>query len=92
MKRSVDLGSLVGPATNGFTLADTSSVKAVFGVPDTFISGVRLGQHLIISMDALSHTVEGRVSAISPAADPKSRVFSVEGFGRVVIGFGGTLC
>jgi multidrug efflux system membrane fusion protein len=78
VKRSVDLGSLVGPATNGFSLADTSSVKAVFGVPDTFISRVRLGQHLIISMDALSHAVDGRVSAISPAADPKSRVFSVE--------------
>ena len=34
VKRNVDLGSLVGPATNGFTLADTQSVKAVFGVPD----------------------------------------------------------
>ncbi|NYF91136.1 efflux RND transporter periplasmic adaptor subunit [Tunturiibacter empetritectus] len=78
VKRSVDLGSLVGPATNGFTLADTSSVKAVFGVPDILISRVRLGQHLIIATDALSHPVEGRVSAISPAADPKSRVFSVE--------------
>jgi multidrug efflux system membrane fusion protein len=29
-------------------------------------------------MDALNHPVDGRVSAISPAADPKSRVFSVE--------------
>ncbi|WP_433966611.1 efflux RND transporter periplasmic adaptor subunit [Tunturiibacter gelidiferens] len=78
VKRSVDLGSLVGPATNGFTLADTSSVKAVFGVPDTVISRVRPGQHLVINTDALSSSVDGRVSAISPAADPKSRVFSVE--------------
>ena len=78
VKRSVDIGSLVGPTTNGFTLADTSSVKAVFGVPDTLISRVRLGQHLVVSTDALSHTVDGRVSAISPAADQKSRVFSVE--------------
>ena len=78
VKRSVDIGSLVGPATNGFTLADTSSVKAVFGVPDVLIARVKLGQHLIVATDALSHSVEGRVSAISPAADPKSRVFSVE--------------
>jgi RND family efflux transporter MFP subunit len=78
VKRSVDLGSLVGPATNGFTLADTSSVKAVFGVPDILITQVKLGQHLIVATDALSHSVEGRISAISPAADPKSRVFSVE--------------
>jgi RND family efflux transporter MFP subunit len=78
VKRSIDLGSLVGPATNGFTLANTESVKAVFGVPDTSISRVRLGQHLAISTDALPQQFAGRVSAISPAADPKSRVFSVE--------------
>ncbi len=36
VSRNVDLGTLVGPATNGFTLADTQSVKAVFGVPDIF--------------------------------------------------------
>jgi multidrug efflux system membrane fusion protein len=78
VKRSVDLGTLVGPATNGFTLADTQSVKAVFGVPDTSIGRVRLGQHIPISTDSLPQRFAGRVSAISPAADPKSRVFSVE--------------
>jgi multidrug efflux system membrane fusion protein len=78
VKRNVDLGSLVGPATNGFTLADTSSVKAVFGIPDTFIRRVKPGQHLVVTTDALNHSVDGRVSAISPAADPKTRVFSVE--------------
>ncbi len=78
VKRSIDLGTLVGPATNGFTLADTRSVKAVFGVPDTSMDRVKLGQHLSISTDALAQQFAGRVSAISPSADPKSRVFSVE--------------
>ncbi len=78
VKRSVDVGSFVGPATNGFTVADTHSVKAVFGVPDTSIGRVTLGEHLVIRTDALSNPVDGRVSAISPAADAKSRVFSVE--------------
>jgi len=78
VSRNIDLGTLVGPATNGFTLADTESVKAVFGVPDTSIRRVRLGQHLAITTDAFPQTFDGRVSAISPAADPKSRVFSVE--------------
>jgi RND family efflux transporter MFP subunit len=76
--RNVDLGSLVGPATKGFTIADTRSVKAVFGVPDILMNQVHLGQHFVVSTDALSHPVAGRVSAISPAADAKSRVFSVE--------------
>jgi RND family efflux transporter MFP subunit len=78
VSRNVDLGTLVGPATNGFTLADTQSVKAVFGVPDISMNRVRLGQHLSIVTDALPQAFAGRVSAISPAADPKSRVFSVE--------------
>ena len=78
VSRNVDLGSLVGPATKGFTLADTRSVKAVFGVPDVLMNQVHLGQHFVVSTDALSHPVDGRVSAISPAADAKSRVFSVE--------------
>ncbi len=78
VNRNVDLGTLVGPATNGFTLADTRSVKAVFGVPDTSIGRVRLGQNLAITTDAFPQSFAGRVSAISPAADPKSRVFSVE--------------
>lgn len=78
VSRNVDLGTLVGPATNGFTLADTQSVKAVFGVPDTSISRVRPGQHLAITTDAFPTPFAGRISAISPAADPKSRVFSVE--------------
>jgi RND family efflux transporter MFP subunit len=78
VSRNVDLGTLVGPATNGFTLADTQSVKAVFGVPDISMNRVKLGQHLSIVTDAFPQTFAGRVSAISPAADPKSRVFSVE--------------
>jgi RND family efflux transporter MFP subunit len=78
VKRNVDAGSFVSAATNGFTIADTHSVKAVFGVPDTSISRVNVGQLQAITTDALPQKFTGRVTAISPAADPKSRVFSVE--------------
>ena len=76
--RSVDVGALVGPATKGFSVADTRSVKAVFGLPDISIRQVKLGQPMAISTDALSGEFRGRVTSISPAADPKSRVYSVE--------------
>ncbi len=78
LKRNVDVGTLVGPATNGFTLADTRSVKAVFGVPDTAIKTVRLGSPQTITTEALPGTFSGHVTSISAAADPKSRVYSVE--------------
>jgi len=78
LKRNVDIGSLVGPATVGFSLADTRLVKAVFGVPDTAISRLKLGDRQTITTDAAPGGFAGRVTAISPAADPRSRVYSVE--------------
>jgi RND family efflux transporter MFP subunit len=77
LKRNVDVGMLVGPATNGFTIADTRAVKAIFGVPDTAIGKVRVGQELSITTDALPGNFTGRVTNISASADPKSRVYSV---------------
>jgi multidrug efflux system membrane fusion protein len=78
LKRNVDVGTLVGPATNGFTLADTRSVKAVFGVPDTAIARVKLGSRETVTTEALPGSFSGHVTSISAAADPKSRVYSVE--------------
>jgi RND family efflux transporter MFP subunit len=78
LKRNVDVGMLVGPATNGFTLADTRSVKAVFGVPDTYIDRVKLGSPQTVTTEALPGSFSGHVTSISAAADPKSRVYSVE--------------
>ncbi len=78
LKRNVDVGTLVGPATNGFTLADTRTVKAVFGVPDTAIGRIKPGSPQVVTSEALPNPFSGHVTAISAAADPKSRVYSVE--------------
>ena len=78
LKRNVDVGTLVGPATNGFTLADTRTVKAVFGVPDTAIGHIELGSPQTVTTEALPNPFSGHVTAISAAADPRSRVYSVE--------------
>jgi RND family efflux transporter MFP subunit len=76
--RNVDRGSLVGSSTVGFSILDTHLVKAVFAVPDTTLSTVRLGQKQLVMLDALQRSVTGVITSISPQADPQSRVFSVE--------------
>jgi len=76
--RNVDLGSLVNAATAGFSLIDTHLVKAVFAIPDSSLASVRLGQKQSVMLESAQHPVHGVVTAISPQADPKSRVFSVE--------------
>ena len=45
LARSVEEGSLVGSGSVGFTLADTTSVKVVFGVPDT-VQDLKVGHIL----------------------------------------------
>lgn len=78
IKRNIDIGALVGPSTASFTLADIRTVRAVFGVPDNTIGRIRLGQRQTIMTDVFPRPFAGRITAISPAADPKSRVYSVE--------------
>lgn len=79
LKRGVEAGSLVAPGTLGFLLADVSAYKAVFGVPEGLLPQVRPGAQLEVTSQALPGLAwPGWVSQISPAADPKSRVYEVE--------------
>jgi multidrug efflux system membrane fusion protein len=78
IKRLVEVGSLVGPGTPAFVVADLSSLKAVFGAPDVLLSQLKIGMPLALTTEALPGTFTGRVTSIAAAADPRSRVFDVE--------------
>ena len=78
LSRSVEIGALVGSGTQAFVLADTHLVKAVFGVPDTRVGFAKLGAAQSVTTSSLPDEFRGRITSISPSADPKSRVFSVE--------------
>src|SRR5262249_22203535 len=77
-ERNVDRGSLVGNTTVGFTMVDTHLVKAVFAVPDSSLAKVHLGRKLPVTLEALQRAASGVITAISPQADPKTRVFAIE--------------
>ena len=78
LSRSIEVGALVGTGSPAFVLADTHLVKAVFGVPDTRVSSVKLGAPQTITTTSLPGEFHGRITSVSPSADTKSRVFSVE--------------
>src|SRR5262249_18368036 len=78
LERSVEVGALAGTGTAAFVVADIHLVKAVFGVPDTSVNLAHLGDSQTITTSSLSGEFHGRITSISPSADPKSRVFSVE--------------
>ena len=79
LKRSIEIGSLVGPGTVGFVLADVHKVKVVFGAPDSEVRRLSDGQAISFTCDGVPDaTFTGHITCISPAADIKSRVFDVE--------------
>jgi len=79
VKKSVELGSFVGPGVPVFAMAKTDVVKIVVGVPDTGMGSVKLGQPVQVAIDAFpARTFQARVSRMSSAADSATRNFEVE--------------
>jgi RND family efflux transporter MFP subunit len=78
LARNIDVGTLASPSTAAFSIADISSVKATFGVPEDTLNLVHLGQPLTLQMQNDSAQYAGRVTSISPSADARSRVFTIE--------------
>jgi RND family efflux transporter MFP subunit len=77
--RLVERGTLAGPGVKAYILTDLSAVKAVFGVPDRIVSAVGPGHSVNVKVEAVQNReFRGRVSAVSPSADARSRVFEVE--------------
>jgi RND family efflux transporter MFP subunit len=78
LTRNIDVGTLASPSSTAFTIADTSAVKATFGVPEDTLHLVHLGQPLTLQMQNDSAQYAGRITSISPSADARSRVFTIE--------------
>jgi RND family efflux transporter MFP subunit len=79
VKKSVELGSYVGPSVTVLTMAKTDVVKIVIGVPDTAMRSVKLGQPVDVAIDAFpTRTFHATISRLSSAADTTTRNFEVE--------------
>jgi multidrug efflux system membrane fusion protein len=79
LERKIEVGMLAAAGTQAFVLGDVSTVKARFGIPDSMVQAVALGDAIDVNLDAAGAAIfPGRVTAIAPAADPQSRVFDVE--------------
>jgi multidrug efflux system membrane fusion protein len=78
LARNIELGNLAAPGTPAFTIADTSSVKISFGVPDYAVRRLRLGQQFSIHLQDDPKEYNGRVTSIAASADEKNRVFAIE--------------
>ncbi|MFZ2958532.1 MAG: efflux RND transporter periplasmic adaptor subunit [Candidatus Ozemobacteraceae bacterium] len=79
LKRNVEEGTLVSAGTVGFSLADVSRMKFIFGIPDKLLGQVTMGMSLTATLEAYPGKLfPGRVTRISPMADSNTRLFDVE--------------
>lgn len=79
LEKSIEKGTLVSSGDKAFVIADTSSVKAVFGVADVALAEMKLGTKLSVESESMpGKEFQGQITSVFPAADSKSRTFNVE--------------
>jgi RND family efflux transporter MFP subunit len=77
--RQIEIGALVNPGIVGFVIARVAPVKAMVGVPDLHIGGLKPGDRLRVTSEAAPATqFEGLISSIAPSANDQNRLFTVE--------------
>lgn len=77
--RQVNLGQYLPAGTAIVDLQQLTTVFVDFSIPERDFSKIRLGQHLMITVQAYPDTVQGEIVAISPEVDQESRNVHVRG-------------
>jgi RND family efflux transporter MFP subunit len=79
LEKSIEKGTLVDSGDKAFVVADTSSVKAVFGVADVAVAEMKLGSKLSVESESMpGKEFQGQITSVFPGADSKNRSFNVE--------------
>jgi RND family efflux transporter MFP subunit len=79
VQRNVEVGVLVSPGAQAYSLADINSVKATFGVPDMVAVRLAVGTAVSIEAEALpGRNTRGNITSVAAVADRDTRLFQVE--------------
>jgi multidrug efflux system membrane fusion protein len=79
LRRTIEVGSFVGPGAPAFVIADTASVKIPFGVPESVIRRLSVRQAIAVTTSAYPNDrFDGRITNLATVAAPGSLVFDVE--------------
>jgi RND family efflux transporter MFP subunit len=72
-------GEMAAQGTPILSIIDVSRVKISAGVPESYVSKIKKGQHVIVTIDVIPGAeFDGEISYIAPALDQGSRTFEIE--------------
>jgi membrane fusion protein (multidrug efflux system) len=71
--RSVNVGDVVSPGTELFTVIDPSSMRLEAAVPSEDLSQLRVGAAVEFTVRGYDQTFAGRIERVAPQADPTTR-------------------
>ncbi len=78
-RRDCELGSYVSPGVPVYRVVDIDSLRLRLGVSQSEVGRVHPGMKARVTVEALGNRVfEGRVRAVSPEADERTRTFTVD--------------
>ena len=71
-------GEMASPGMPIIQILNTSKVKVVADVPETYLKAVKRGDNVKINFPALDKEINGRISLVGKTIDPSNRTFKVE--------------
>ena len=71
-------GEMTSPGMPIVQILNTSKVKVVADVPETYLKAVKRGDNVKINFPALDKEINGRVSLVGKTIDPSNRTFKIE--------------
>jgi len=74
----VKQGSLASPGIPLMQLVNTTKLKAIAKVPDSYVSFVKQGDMVKLTFPDLNKTIDAKVTYVGRIVDPLSRTFKIE--------------
>lgn len=79
LRKSVEMGNIVGAQTELFTIGDVSTLVVRLPISELDVAALEEGDEVSLTLDALpGRTLPGRIRRIFPSGDPTTRLVPVE--------------